>query len=123
LGDNPIQRLSAIVLLQNFPVRHRRHPIIIEFEPPGISIWFDESEVVSAVEVTGVYKYTVKLVLRGFGPVSVLVEEFVKVNLEGEFEAIIDLRGGLEPYHQLLKDVGDANLDHGVALHVVLVAL
>jgi len=41
------------------------------------------------------YEYTVKLVLRGFGPVGGLVEEFVKVNFEGEFEAIVDLQGGL----------------------------
>ena len=75
------------------------------------------------MEVTGVYEYTVKLVLRGFGPVRGLVEEFVKVDFEGEFEAIVDLGGGLEPSQQLFEGVGRTNLDHGVALHVVLVAL
>jgi hypothetical protein len=45
------------------------------------------------MEVTGVYEDTVKLVLPGFGPVSRLVEEFVKVDFEGEFEAIVDLQG------------------------------
>ena len=96
LRDNTVQRLSTIVLLQNFPVCHRCHPIVVEFEPPGFPIWFDKSEVVSTVEVTGVHEHTVKLVLPGFGPVGRLVEEFVKVDFEGEFEAIIDLRGGSE---------------------------
>ena len=123
LGDDPVQWLSTIVLLQNFLIRHRRHPIVVEFEPPGLPIWFNKSEVVSAVEVTGVYKYTVKLVLRGFGPVSGLVEEFVKVNFEGKFEAIVDLRGRLGPNQKPFENAGHANLDHGVALHVVLVAL
>ena len=93
LGDNAIQRLSTVVLLQNLPIRHRCHTIVVEFKPPGLPIRLDESKVVSTVEVTGVYEYTVKLVLRGFGPVGRLVEEFVEVDLEGEFEAIIDLRG------------------------------
>ena len=96
LGDNTVQRLPTVVLLQNLPVCHRRHPIVVEFEPPSIPVWFDEGEVVSAVEVTRVYEYTVKLVFPRFGPVGRLVEEFVKINLEGEFEAIVDLRGGLE---------------------------
>jgi len=69
------------------------------------------------------YEYTVKFVFRGFGPVGGFVEEFVKVNFEGEFEAIIDLRGRLEPDQQLFEGISRANLDHGVALHVVLVAL
>jgi len=59
-------------------------------------VWFDESEVLSAMEVTRMYKYTVKPVLPGFGPISRLVEEIAEVNFEGEFEAAIDLRGGLE---------------------------
>ena len=46
----------------------------------------------STVDVAGVYEYTVKLVFPGFGPVSRLIEEFVKVNFEGKFEAIVDLR-------------------------------
>ena len=103
LGDDPVQRLPTVVLLKNFPVRHRRHPIVIEFEPPGIPIWFDECEVVSTMEVTRVYEYAVKLIFRGFGPVSCLVEEFLKVNFEGEFEAIVDLGGGLEPNEQLFE--------------------
>ena len=48
-----------------------------------------------AMEVTGVYEDTVELVLPGFGPVSRLVEEFVKVNFERKFETIIDLWGGV----------------------------
>jgi len=96
LRDNAIHWLPTIVLLQNLPVRHRRHPIVVEFEPAGVPIWFDEGEVVSTVEVAGVYEDTMKPVLPGFGPVSRLVEEFIKVNLEGEFEAIIDLRGSVK---------------------------
>jgi hypothetical protein len=42
-----------------------------------------------------VNKNTVKFVLPRFGPVSRLIEEFVKVNLEREFEAIVDLCGGV----------------------------
>ena len=75
------------------------------------------------VEVPGVYEDTVKPVLPGFGSVSCLVEEFVKVNFEGEFEAIIDLRVVSKPYQWFVDGVGGTYLDHGVALHVVLVAL
>jgi len=92
LGDDAVQWLTTIVFLQNLPVRHRCHPIVVEFEPPGIPIWFDECEVVSTMEVTGVYEYTVELVFPRFGPISGLVEEFVKVDFEGEFEAIVDLQ-------------------------------
>ena len=93
LKDNTIQWLSAIVLFKNLPVRHGRHPLVVEFEPPCIPIWFDEREVPPTVEVTGVYKYAVKLVLPGFGPVSRPVEEFVKVYFGGEFDVFtIDLR-------------------------------
>ena len=82
---------STIVLFQNLPVRHRCHPTIIKFEPLGTSIWFDESVVMSMVEVTRMYEYTVKFVLPGFGPVGRLVEEFIEVDFEGELKAIIDL--------------------------------
>ena len=34
-----------------------------------------------------------KFVFPWFGPVRCLVEEFVKINFEGEFKTIIDLRG------------------------------
>lgn len=54
----------------------------------------------SIVEVAGVYEYTVKFVLPGFGPVNRLVDEFVKIDFKGEFEAVIDLPGGLESYQQ-----------------------
>lgn len=94
LGDKTGQRLSAIVL-QNLAVCHRRHPIVVEFQPPGMPIWFDESEVLSVVQVTGVHEYTVEHILPGLGPASRLVEEFVKVYFEREFEAIIELRGGV----------------------------
>ena len=46
----------------------------------------------STVKVARVYEYTVKLIHPGFGPVSGLVEEFVKVDFEGELETIVDLR-------------------------------
>jgi len=46
---------------------------------------------VSTVGVTGVYKYTIKFVLPGFGPVGCLIKEFTEVDLGGEFEAIVDL--------------------------------
>jgi hypothetical protein len=101
LRDNTVQRLSTIILLQNLAVRHRRHPIVVEFEPPGVSVWFDESEVVPTVEVAGVNEDTVEVVLAGLGPVSRFVEEFVEVDFEGEFEAIVDLWGGVEFYWQL----------------------
>ena len=39
------------------------------------------------------YEHTVKLILPGFRPVSRLVKEFVEIDLEGEFKAIVDLRG------------------------------
>jgi len=51
----------------------------------------------STVGVTGVYEDTMKSVLPGFGPVGSLVEEVAKVNFEGEFEAIVDLRGKSGP--------------------------
>jgi len=60
-------------------------------------IWFDESEMMTTAEVTRVYDDTVKPVPPGFGLVSSLVEELAKINFEGEFEAIVDLRRGSEP--------------------------
>lgn len=45
------------------------------------------------MEVAGVNEDTMKLVFPGFGPISRLVEEFIKVNFKGEFEAIVDLWG------------------------------
>jgi len=85
-------------------------------------IWFDENEVPSTMEVTGMCKYAVKPVLPGFGPVGSLVEEVAKVDFQGEFEAIVDLRRELESNQQLFGDAGGAHLDHRVTLRVVLVA-
>lgn len=45
----------------------------------------------SVVEVTGMYEYTMEFVLPRFRPVGRLVEEFFKVDFEGEFKAIINL--------------------------------
>jgi hypothetical protein len=72
-------------------VRYWRNPIIVKFEPPGFPVWFDESKVAPGLVVTGVNEDTVEFVLPGFGPVSRLVEEFVKVDFEWVFEAIVDL--------------------------------
>lgn len=77
----------------------------------------------SDVEVTAVYEDALKLVLPWFRPVSRLVEEFVKVNFEGEFEAIVDLRGGLKSCRELARDVSNAYLNHGVEFFVILPAL
>ena len=55
-------------------------------------IRFDVSEVFSTANITGVYENAVKLVLPGFGPVRLLVEEIIEVDFKGEFEAIIGLR-------------------------------
>jgi len=77
----------------------------------------------SDVEVAGVYEYAVKFVLPRFEPVSRLVEEFVKVDFEGKFEAIIDLRGGLESRRQLVGDVSNAYLNHAFEFFVILPAL
>jgi len=41
------------------------------------------------------YKHTVKFILPGFRPISHLVKEFVEIDFEGEFKAIIDLQGGV----------------------------
>ena len=92
LLDSTVKWLSTIVLFQNLPVRYRCHPFVIEFEPPGIPVWFDESKVLSTVDLTGVREHTVKLVLPGFCPVSRLVEELFKINFEREFKAIVALR-------------------------------
>jgi hypothetical protein len=93
LRHNSVEWLSAIILLQDLAVRHACHPVIIKLEPRGSPIWFDESEVVSTMKVTGVNEDTVELVFTGLGPVSRHVEEFVKVDFEGEFETIVDLWG------------------------------
>ena len=92
LRDSPIQRISVVVLLQNLPVRHGCHPPVIEFEPPGMWTWLDESEVSPIVEVARMCEHSMKLVLPGSGPVSCVVKEFVKADFEREFEAIIKLR-------------------------------
>lgn len=93
LGGNAFQQPwpSTIALFQNLLVRHRRHPTIVEFEPLGTPTWFNQSIVMSVVEVTGMYEYTMEFVLPRFRPVGRLVEEFFKVDFEGEFKAIIDL--------------------------------
>ena len=92
LRDSPVQRISVVVLLQNLPVRHGCHPLVIRFEPPGMWTWLDESEVSPIVEVARMCEHSMKLVLPGSGPVSCVVEKFVKVDVEREFEAIIKLR-------------------------------
>ena len=72
------------------------------------------------MKVTGVNEDTVEFVFRGLGPVGRLVEKFVEVNFKGEFETIVDLQGEVRVV-SLRKN--DAHLNHGVPLHVVLVAL
>lgn len=79
--------------LQHLLVRHRCRPPVVEFEPPGIPVRFNESIALSTVEVTGVYTHIVEFVLPEFSLVCSLVEEVVKVDLEGEREGVIDLRG------------------------------
>ena len=91
LWNNAIQGLSAVVFLQDLPIRHRCDPVVIEFEPPGFPIGFNERKVVPTMEVTRVYEDAVEPVFPRFGPIGGLVEEFVKVDFEREFEAIIDL--------------------------------
>lgn len=91
LWNNTIQWLSAVVFLQNLPIRYRCNPIVIEFEPSGFPVWFNERKIVPTVEVTRVYEDAVEVVFPRFGPIGCLVEELVKVNFEREFEAIIDL--------------------------------
>lgn len=59
---NAVQRLATIVLFQHLTIRHRRHPVVVKLEPSCVVIRLDESEVVAAVEITRVYKHTVKLV-------------------------------------------------------------
>lgn len=61
-GHNAVQCLATIVLFQYFTVSHRRHPIVVELEPSSLVIRLDESEVVTAVEITRVDEYTMKLV-------------------------------------------------------------
>lgn len=57
-----IQRLTTIILLQHLTVSHRRHPIVVKLEPSGLVIRLDESEVVTAMEITRVDEHTMKLV-------------------------------------------------------------
>ena len=92
LRDNTAQRFSAVVTLQHFPVRHGRNPFVVEFKPAGMPVWFDESIVVSTVEVTGVYDDAMKPVLPGFGYIGGLIEEAAEIDFEGEFEVVVDLR-------------------------------
>ena len=49
----------------------------------------------STMKVTGVNEDAVELVFPGLGPVSRLVKKFVKVDLKGKFEAVVDLWGGI----------------------------
>ena len=91
LWNYAIQGLPAVVFLQDLPIRYRRDPVVIEFEPAGFPIGLNERKVVPTMEVTRVYEDAVELVFPRFGPVGCLVEEFVKVDFEREFEAIIDL--------------------------------
>ena len=89
--DQAIERLTTIVLLKDLSVSDGGNSIVIELEPSSLPIRFDESEVVTAVQITRVNQDTMKLVDPGLGPVCRVVEEFVKVNLEREFVAVVDL--------------------------------
>jgi len=48
LRQNVIQDLTAVVLLENFFVRHLCQLIIVEPQPSRVSVWFDERKVVAA---------------------------------------------------------------------------
>jgi hypothetical protein len=65
----------------------------------------------------------VKFVLSRLGPVSCLVKEPSKVNLEGQFKIIIDLRVGSESHQQLIEDTSNVHLECVVELHVTAEAL
>ena len=64
-----------------------------------------------------------KLVLPWFCPVSRLVEELFKIDFQGEFEAVVALRGGGQNIPITCQRLGGPYLDYGITLGVVLVAL
>ena len=86
-----VQRLAAVVLLQNLPVGHRRHTIIVELEPPCLPVGLDQRKVVTTMEITGVDEYTMQLVHPRLGLICSLIKELLEINLEGELVAVVDL--------------------------------
>lgn len=48
------QGFSSIILFENFLIRHRCHSVIVELEPSGVTVGFDESEVMATVQVARV---------------------------------------------------------------------
>ena len=58
-GVKTIQRLATIVFLQNLTVGDGGDAIVIELEPSGLAIGFDERKVVSAIDISRVHQYAV----------------------------------------------------------------
>jgi hypothetical protein len=56
---NAIENFSPVILFENLAVGHRCDSVIVKLEPPGGSIRFDASEVVTPMEIPRVNEHTV----------------------------------------------------------------
>ena len=86
-----IQNFTAVVLLKHLPVRNRGYTIVVELQPSRLAVRFNEGEIVTPVQISGVYEYTMKFVYPRLCLVRSLVQELSKVYFKGKFMSIIDL--------------------------------
>lgn len=103
----PVRReraLAAKVVLEHFAVRDGDDAVVVEAQPATIRRRLDQDKVVTAVHVARVDQDAVQSVLVRLGPVRLLVEVRLEVDLERELMPVVDL-------------------DVLVAVHVVLEAL
>ena len=89
--NQAIKYVATVVVLEHLFIRHRRYPIIVEFEPPAILLRLDQSKVMTAVQITRVHEDAVKLVDARLRPILFFVQELREIYREGEFMAIVDL--------------------------------
>jgi hypothetical protein len=90
-GDQAVEHIPAIVVLEDLLVCHRRHSVVVKLEPPAVLLRLDERKVVSAVEVARVHENAMQLVVVRDRTVRRLVEELFEVDRERELVSVIDL--------------------------------
>jgi len=134
------RKLSSVVVLENLLVGNRSDSVVVVLEPLSILLGLDESEIVTAVEISSVNEDSVKLVDVVVVSFSVLVEVGSEVELEGKLVSIVDLLRRKEKREGRRVELESArvfenvssndpstrenerktDLDHRISLHIVL---
>lgn len=95
----PVGRFATIVIFKDLLVRHGRNTIIVILEPFSLSIGFDKSKVVSAVQIARVDEDAMQAVEVRFGLVRGLVQVLLEVDFKGELVSIVDLDMEIRPIY------------------------